>query len=94
GAVKTSGTSTNGTPPTVYPTLGSNFCLGSFITQAGPTYYDWNGQMDEVRFSNSERAAAWIKATYNSLWDTLLTYGNEETSAAVVDNAIFFGCNF
>lgn len=51
------------------------------------------GIMDEVRISGSTRSAAWIKGTYNSLWDTLLTYGSEETAEAE-DNAIFFGAAF
>ena len=50
--------------------------------------------LDEMRISSSARSAAWIAATYDSLWDTLLTYGDEETSEATVDNAIFFGMNF
>ena len=51
--------------------------------------------IDEVRISDTARSAAWIKATYNSLWDTLLTYGDEETSEEeAVDNAIMFGMNF
>ena len=52
-----------------------------------------NGLMDEVRISSNARTAAWTKGTYNSLWDTLLTYGSEEEAPAV-DNAIFFGCDF
>ena len=51
-------------------------------------YFD--GYIDEIRISNSVRNAAWIKAEYNSLWDSLLTYGSEESSS----NAVFFGCNF
>jgi len=38
----------------------------------------------EVRISSSERSAAWIKATYNSLWDSLITFGAEETSGVSV----------
>jgi len=41
---------------------------------------EFEGVLDEIRISNIGRSAAWIKATYNSLWDTLLTYGAEETS--------------
>jgi len=37
-----------------------------------------NGIMDEVRISNTNRSAAWLKATYNSGNDSLLTYGSEE----------------
>lgn len=36
------------------------------------------GIIDECRISSVLRGSAWSKATYNSLWDTLLTYGNEE----------------
>jgi len=50
------------------------------------------GEVAEVRISSTNRSNAWLKATYNSLYDTLLTYGAEEEGAAV--NAIFFGCNF
>jgi len=39
----------------------------------------WVGKLDEIRLSDTIETGAWIKATYNSLWDTLLTYGNEET---------------
>lgn len=58
------------------------------------TTYKMDGIEDEFRYSSSARAAAWVKATKNSLFDTLLTYGNEETSGVAVDNAVFFGCNF
>ena len=57
------------------------------------TLADFDGIIDEVRISSIGRSAAWLKATYNSLWDTLLTYGAEETGG-VVANSIFFGCNF
>ncbi|MGQ9545922.1 MAG: LamG domain-containing protein [Dehalococcoidia bacterium] len=40
-----------------------------------------NGIVDEVRVSTIARSAAWIKATYNSLNDSLLTYGSQETLA-------------
>ena len=50
---------------------------------------DWGGGgnpfagiMDEVRISNITRNAGWIKATYNTLWDTLLTYGTQEDNTA------------
>lgn len=55
--------------------------------------YPFNGIIDEVRISNTNRTAAWIKGTYNSLWDSLLTYGSEE-EAPITVNAIFFGTNF
>ena len=73
----------------------------SFVSSIEANYIGWddtgtnrhfNGLIDEVRISSTARSAAWIKATYNSLWDTLLTYGNKEI--IVKDNAIFFGTNF
>lgn len=38
----------------------------------------WYGNIYEFRLSNIARSDAWIKATYASLADTLLTYGAEE----------------
>lgn len=55
--------------------------------------YNWDGRMKEFRVDSIQRNAAWMKATYNTLWDTLLTYGSEETEEEEV-NAIFFGMNF
>jgi len=40
---------------------------------------DINGKIDEVRISDIVRPPAYIKATYHSGNNTLLTYGNEET---------------
>jgi len=40
---------------------------------------EWSyGVIDEVSISNVVRSAAWIKASYNSGNDTLLSYGSEE----------------
>ena len=67
----------------------------------GASYLDetdaWGGfadaKVDEVRISNSVRTAAWIKATYNTLYDTLLTYGNQETEG-VTTNVMFMFSDF
>ena len=50
----------------------------------GPSGYRTalDGVMDEIRISNDDRSDAWLKATYNTLFDTLLTYGSEETPSA------------
>ena len=37
------------------------------------------GTIDEVRISNIARSADWIKATYYSNWDELISFGSEET---------------
>jgi hypothetical protein len=42
----------------------------------------WDGIIDEVRISNIQRSAAWIKASYHSGNDTLVSYGIEEALAA------------
>ena len=39
----------------------------------------FEGVLDEVRISSVARSAAWIKASYHSGNDSLLTYGPEET---------------
>jgi len=41
------------------------------------------GMIDEVRISNTDRSAAWIKAAYNSESDTLLSYGSEVTPSTI-----------
>jgi len=38
----------------------------------------FNGIIDEVRISNTPRSAEWIEATYKSMWDSMLTYGDAE----------------
>lgn len=45
--------------------------------------------IEEVDISNTPLSAAWIKATYNSGNNSLVSYGAEEG----MDNAIFFGIN-
>lgn len=62
--------------PTGHNAVVSNFRIGS--TYNGE-YFD--GIQDEVRISNVARSSAWIKASYNSLNNSLLTYGAEETNA-------------
>ena len=49
----------------------TNFYIG------GPDYY-FDGILDESRVSNISRSAAWLKASYNSGNDSLVTYGNEQ----------------
>jgi len=57
---------------------GNPFMLGA--EQYGGTYYNWlDGMEDEVRIAKTLRSAAWMKGTYNTLNDSLLTYGTEET---------------
>ena len=56
--------------------------------------YNYGGLIDEVRVSDINRSEAWKKATYNSLWDNLFTFGAEEELIGEGGaNAIFFGMN-
>lgn len=55
----------------------SYLCFGRWYTDLDNYYYD--GDLDEVRYSNIARSAAWIKATKHTCFDNLLTFGNEET---------------
>jgi len=50
--------------------------------------YLYQGILDEIRVSSTDRSPAWIKATYNSLWDSLLIYGSEERKEE--GNALFW----
>jgi len=45
-----------------------------------------DGVLDEIRVSNIARSAAWIKATYHSLFNTLLTWGSLETMISIADS--------
>ena len=49
-------------------------------------YYDAQpllGDMDESRISDGVLSAAWNKGTYNSLFDSLLTYGTQEDAPII-----------
>ena len=48
------------------------------VFEHGSLNYFFDGIIDEVRISNTARSAAWIAATYASLWDALVTFGAEE----------------
>jgi len=63
-----------------YSTIGTGFGATSRGFPSDAWYY-FNGLIDEVRISNVARSADWIKATYYSLNNSLLTYGAEETNA-------------
>ena len=44
-----------------------------------------NGIVDEIEVSDIARSDAWKKGSYNSLLDTLLTYGDEETASILLE---------
>lgn len=48
------------------------------IGSRGGTDREFYGIIDEVRISDIHRSEAWIKATYYSNWDNLITYDSEQ----------------
>jgi VCBS repeat-containing protein len=46
----------------------------------------WRGGIDEVRLSNVARSAAWTAAQYASMTDSMITYGDRQSVAGVLDN--------
>jgi len=61
----------------------TNWLIGTRFYPAYSEYY-LKGIIDESRISNTVRSAAWIKASYYSGNDSLLTYGSEEKSTKVL----------
>ena len=55
--------------------------FGSSIDATGN--YKFGGSIDEVRISDVKRSDAWVKASYETGDDDLLTYGNEEKFSGV-----------
>jgi hypothetical protein len=55
-----------------------NLQLGSSYQSGSPAGYA-DCKLDEVRISVTARADEWVKATYNSHQDSLLTYSTEQT---------------
>jgi flagellin-like protein len=55
--------------------VSDDLLLGKYLT-----YYPFDGIIDEATISNTARNGAWIKASYETGADNLLTFGNEETA--------------
>jgi len=65
-------------PVGAIPTSTSPLNIGKSTTiYWGSNFF--NGRIDELRISNTERSAQWVKASYLSGNDTLLTYGGQES---------------
>lgn len=57
-----------------------NLAIGAdYSSSATPNADFFDGIIDECRISNIDRSSVYAKANYNSLFNTLLTYGGEET---------------
>jgi len=78
--------SLNAAPANLSGNLNSTLDLG--IGAYGSEY--WDGIIDETRFSNGiARSADWIKASYHSETDNLVSWGSEETPTTFVPQMIF-----
>lgn len=75
----------SGSDGTVSSKTTTDVDFGQADLQLGRTYQGWvpnggnyfAGIIDEVRISGTVRSAAWLKATYYSNWDELVSYGTE-----------------
>ena len=75
-------TTTYGPTSSVGSPTVNNYAL-NFGRTANGTAEWFDGDIDEVRISNIVRSAAWRKATYYSLWDSLITFGNQEINQEI-----------
>lgn len=82
----TTSSSAQGNPTT---SSGDDCWLGA---ENGTGENTLNDSLDEVRVSSTNRSTAWCKGTYNTLYDSLLTYGSAET--LVITNVMFMFSNF
>jgi len=75
----------DGNSPVAYD--GTIKSLSTTPVRIGNDLYEtlcFDGYIDECRISNAGRSAAWIKATYETGRDNLLTWGSEETPAPLL----------
>lgn len=72
------------TPVGTYANYVTAVVLGANVNYLGQGY-DYDGRLDEVRISNTNRSAAWLKATYESGRDDLLDWGSEELAGCSED---------
>ena len=68
----------NGVKQTV-SAVGDYWATSGYVLGArGAGSYSMNGKMDEIRASTIKRSNSWIKATYYSTWDDLITFNIAE----------------
>lgn len=74
-AVSDDGTTLVWTASAIDSTSSASAALGSEDDGSG-TFF--GGRMDEIRFANTGRSAAWIAADYKSTSDSFISFGSEE----------------
>jgi hypothetical protein len=60
---------------------GPYFIIGAISDGSGQythSQHEFDGSIDEVRVSNMAKSADWIKAQYESMSNSYITFGNEE----------------
>ncbi|MBW1812305.1 MAG: hypothetical protein JRJ39_01165, partial [Deltaproteobacteria bacterium] len=72
-----SGTDTTSVPISIIPS--NNLYIGRGGENEPSSTYRWIGNIDEIRLSNIDRSPAWIKATYFSNYDDLISYNISPT---------------
>lgn len=58
--------------------------IGANPDEDGSPNRFFDGQLCEVRISNIARSTAWLKATYYSFFDNLITYSTEEIKPSFI----------
>ncbi len=77
---------TDGTANATATITGYTTNAGALTLGVWPMYSNYfNGEIDEVRISNTTKSADWIKASYLSETDNLITYTSKENSTFVYD---------
>ena len=67
-------------------TTTNGWCIGDLRPNRDLPF---DGTLDEIRISFINRSDAWINATYTSMTDQLITYGEEERNIVETCNATF-----
>ena len=74
-----------GTAPVYDGTIHNTATSGYIGKDVGGIDRYWSRQLDEIRISDINRSAAWIKATYETERDDLLDWGSEETAPTALE---------
>jgi len=76
----------SGNTSTYAGTVGNNMQCAAAYNQTNLSAGNFDGIIDEIRVSNTDRSAAWIKSTYYSNWGDFITFGAPEGPASFLFN--------